>query len=107
MDTKTLATSVTLAFAGLTQAPSVALAQDVSAGSVTAVFPDPSDFVTQLDVNGRCGSNFFHTKRAATNFKEQVAVILTAFTTGKRMVFFVSGCEGARNVISHGFVTRD
>ena len=86
---------------------SPALAQDATTGTVVIVAGDPGDFVTQLDVNGRCGSPYFHSQRSSANFKEMVAVALTAFTTGRKMTFFVKGCAGDRNITSHGFVSRD
>ena len=66
---------------------------------------DPSDFVVQLDAQGSCGSNFFHIQRDSTNFKELTAVVLTAFSTSKRMTLFVAGCSGDRNIVSHGFAS--
>ena len=96
-----------IAFSGFFTTALPALAQDASTGTVVMVAGDPGDFVTQLDVNGRCGSPYFHSQRANANFKEMVAVALTAFTTGRRMTFFVTGCAGDRNITSHGYVTRD
>ncbi len=90
----------------LTLAAAPGLAQGASTGTVVNAFGDPGDFVTQLDVNGPCGSPYFHTQRAAVNFKEMVAIELTAFTTGRPMTFFVSGCAGDRNITSHGYVSR-
>ena len=78
----------------------------VTSGKIIAVYGDPSDFVVQLDTNGRCGSNFFHTQRVNANFREMTAVALTAFATGKTMGFFVVSCGGDRNITSHGFVAR-
>jgi hypothetical protein len=71
-------------------------------GLVGAVFADPSDFVFALDKNGpRCGSPFFHIKRSSINFKEVVAVVLTAFSLGKQVAAFDFACEGDRNIIDH------
>jgi hypothetical protein len=82
-----------------------AQAQSVT-GLVLLVAGDPSDFVVQLDQNGSCGGDFFHMKRSSANFKEVVAVELTAFSTGRPLTVFVTGCAGVRNIISHGFVAR-
>lgn len=97
-----LAAAVVAAVAGV---PAAALTT-VTSGKIIAVFGDPGDFVVQLDTNGRCGSNFFHNQRANANFREMVAVSLTAFATGKTMGFFVESCAGDRNITSHGFVQR-
>ena len=86
-------------------APAVAQTTFTS-GKVIAVFGDPSDFVVQLDTNGSCGSNFFHSQRANANFREMVAIALTAFATGKTLGFFVESCVGDRNITSHGLVAR-
>jgi len=76
----------------------------VQFGNVVEVFADPSDMVAALDVKGRCGSNFFHAQRSAANFKELSAVMLMAFSTTKRVHFFVKSCAGDRNILSHGAV---
>jgi hypothetical protein len=75
------------------------------------VFADPSDLVIGLvGINGPCGpallpplppSNLFHAQRANINFREVVAVTLTAYAAGKFMTLFVTGCSGNRNIISH------
>lgn len=75
-------------------------------GQIVAIFPDPSDFVVQLSVNGRCGSNFFHVQRANQNFKEMAAAAYTAFAATKTMGFYVTSCSGDRNIVSHGYILR-
>jgi hypothetical protein len=77
-------------------------------GPIAAMFADPSDFVVLIDANpGQCGSQFFHVKRANENFKEVVAVFMTAFALGKRVVVVDdAGCEGNRNIISHAWTYR-
>ena len=81
-------------------------AQNVTGGIAIHVFADPQDFVVQLDKPGKCGSAYFHIQRANPNFKEMVAVVLTGFSAGKTLTFFVASCGGDRNVISHGYVSR-
>jgi hypothetical protein len=102
-------TSSMVLVAGLAAAvaPTVALAQlGVTAGTINAVFADPSDFVVALDQTGPCGSGFFHIQRAAVNFDEMVAVVLTAFAANKTMTFFIASCGGDRNIVSHGYASR-
>jgi hypothetical protein len=91
---------------------STQLARAVVEGQVGAMFADPSDFVFALDKQGPCvgpggsKSNFFHIKRASINFKEVVAVVMTAFSLGKTVAAFDVGCEGNRNIIDHVGVIR-
>jgi len=59
-----------------------------------------------LDKNGPCGSPYFHIQRSSVNFKENVAMFLTAFAGNKNVVVFVTGCGGDRNIISHGYAGR-
>jgi hypothetical protein len=77
----------------------------VSGGFPVAVFADadPSDFVVALDQAGTCGSAFFHIQRSNPNFKEVVAVLLTAFSTGQYLQLYVASCSasGNRNILSH------
>ena len=78
----------------------------------TAVYADPSDVVVATNDVGTCGSHFFHIQRNHENFKELVAVALTALSTGKNMAFFVESCSppthgpDSRNILSHGAVTN-
>jgi hypothetical protein len=107
MRTKTLIV-VTLTIAGSLASP--AYADVVVGGKIEAVYADPSDFVIQLDHAGDCSSfggpnpssKFFHFKRAQTNFKELTALALTALSAGKTLTFFVTSCEGGRNIVGHG-----
>ena len=75
-----------------------------SDGRILNIWVDPSDFILQLSVKGRCGSNFFHVQRDNANFREMVTTMLTGFTTAKSVGLYVKGCNGDRNVVSHGFV---
>lgn len=75
-------------------------------GAIVRIYPDPSDFVVELSVAGRCGSKFFHVRRANENFREMVAAAYTAFSAAKTMGFFVTSCGGDRNIVSHGFIIR-
>jgi hypothetical protein len=70
-------------------------------GKIVAVYADPGDFVVELDTQGDCGSRFFHIQRLRQNFKEVVAVFLTAYAAGKRLVVFVESCAGDRNILTH------
>lgn len=95
-----------LAIVGLIGPPATAQPATFTSGKIIAIFGDPGDFVVQLEMRGRCGSNFFHIQRAKANFKEMTAVALTAFASDKTMGFFVVSCGGDRNITSHGVVTR-
>lgn len=97
---------VTLIFVGTAIWAKPAEAQSVTSGSVVNVFADPGDFVLELSEAGRCGSKYFHVQRANANFKEMVAVALTAFATGKLMTMFVASCASDRNIVSHGYASR-
>lgn len=56
---------------------------DEARGKPSMIFADPSDVVVVLDVQ----FSFFHIQRTNTNFKELTAVALTAFATGKTLLF--------------------
>lgn len=75
-------------------------------GQIVAIYPDPGDFVVELNVAGRCGSRFFHSRRSAINFREMVGASFTAFAASRPMGFFVTGCQGDRNITSHGNIIR-
>lgn len=75
-------------------------------GSVLAVSADPQDFVFRLDQKGRCGGDWFIMQRTRDNFREVVAVVLTAYSTNRRMQVQVVSCAGDRNIIDHGFSFR-
>jgi hypothetical protein len=70
-------------------------------GMPVAVYADPGDFVIELSVAGDCGSKFYHIQRNRTNFKEVVALLLTAYSSGKKVKAFVESCWGDRNIMSH------
>ena len=70
-------------------------------GKPVAVYADPGDFVVELTTVGDCGSKFYHIQRNRTNFKEVVALLLTAYSTGKNVKAFVESCWGDRNIMSH------
>lgn len=78
----------------------------VTAGVPMNIFADPGDLVVELDNAGRCGSKYFHVQRASGNFKEMTALVLTAFSVGKRLTFFVVSCANDRNIVSHGYTSR-
>lgn len=75
-------------------------------GQIVRIYPDPGDFVVELNVAGRCGSRFFHSRRANINFREMVAASFTAFAASRPMGFVVTGCAGDRNITSHGYIAR-
>jgi hypothetical protein len=86
--------------------PSVGYSQEIT-GTVVRAYADPSAFVVALDVPGACGSGYFRVERQATNFKEMVAVLLTAFSTGSKVSLYQDGCVGGSgNRVSHGGVIR-
>ena len=84
-----------------------AQALTVTGGKIRNIFADPSDFVVELDSAGSCGSHYFHIQRVNPNFKEMVAISLTAFAAGKSMTFFVASCINGtdRNLVDHGFAS--
>ncbi len=84
----------------------IAAAQTTTSGKIAIIAADPDDFVVQLDKNGNCGSPYFHFQRVNKNFRESVALALTAYSTGSTMVVFVSGCNNDRNIASHGYMSR-
>lgn len=92
-------TSTLVLVIGYVASPAHALG--VKTGKVIAVYADPSDFVVHADIAGDCGSNFYHIQRSRSNFKEASAVMLTAFSLGKRLILFVESCSGDRNILSH------
>jgi hypothetical protein len=96
---RTLVRTSALVLSILLGSPAHALG--VKTGKVIAVYADPSDFVVHADVAGDCGSNFYHIQRSRTNFREASAVMLTAFSLGKRLILFVESCNGDRNIVSH------
>ena len=70
-----------------------------------SVFADPSDGVIGTDTTGPCGSAFYDFQRTQANFKEIMAVMLTAFSSSKNVWVVVSQCNGTRNIIDRGAVT--
>lgn len=98
--------AASLVMAAMLAAGGPASAQDAVSGAIIIAAADPNDFVVQLDKPGKCGSAFFHIQRLSVNFKESVAMFLTAFAASKNVVVFVTGCVGDRNIISHGFAVR-
>ncbi|PAQ11584.1 hypothetical protein CIT26_03800 [Mesorhizobium temperatum] len=98
--------TLALTIAGVAGSTKLARAQDAVTGNIDILAADPGDFVIQLDKAGRCGSKYFHIQRTSGNFKETVALALTAFATNKVMVVFVTGCANDRNIISHGYAGR-
>jgi hypothetical protein len=77
---------------------------------VVGLDPDPAN---PTNYKGPCGSSFYHIQRASPIFKELTAIVLTAFSTGKTVVFYVDPqhclpCNGPqsttcdRNLVDHG-----
>jgi hypothetical protein len=87
-----------------------ARSQNIVTGSVLYIYADPSDFVFEMSVSGRCGSKFFHIQRSQTNFKEVVASVMIGFSDAKQVTAWVTSCGtplgNDRNLISHVAVTR-
>jgi hypothetical protein len=82
-----------------------ALAQGVPSwmvGQINEIYADPSDVVLVLDNVGPCVTSMFHIKRSAVNFTEMTALMYTAGAAARPVSVYVSGCEGDRNVVSHG-----
>lgn len=75
-------------------------------GQIMRIYPDPGDFVVELNVAGRCGSRFFHSLRSSINFREMVAASFTAYAASRPMGFSVVRCAGDRNITSHGYIVR-
>ncbi|HEX6376344.1 MAG TPA: hypothetical protein VFZ91_11560 [Allosphingosinicella sp.] len=98
-------TLLALIVAPLIAVPASAQTLTLAVGKPGSVYADPSDVVILLSVAGQCGSNFFHVKRSAANFREMSEVALAAFQTGKNLGLYVRGCQGDRNLVSHGYVT--
>ena len=84
----------------------IATAQATTSGKIAIIAADPDDFVVQLDKNGSCGSPYFHFQRVNRNFRESVALALTAYSTGSTMVIFATGCNNDRNIASHAYMSR-
>ncbi len=100
-------TRACLAFVILSAAALPAAAQVTEhQGQIVRVYPDPGDFVVELNVAGRCGSRFFHSQRGNANFREMVAAAYTAFAASRPMGFYVVRCQGDRNIASHGYIVR-
>ncbi len=98
--------SIGVAVALLVLVPAMASAQTAVTGKPVILSADPGASVIQLDVNGPCGSAYFHVPRTNRNFREMVSLALTAYATGSTMTLFQTGCAGDRNIISHGYAGR-
>jgi uncharacterized protein YycO len=109
---KVISFTAALAFAGMVFTTSTAYAQsNETSGTVVSVWNDTgSEFVFVLNKNGMCGSPHFHINRSQTNYKEMVAMVLTALATNKTVGVFVTSCRVMygtnRNVISNGYILR-
>ena len=109
---KVVFAAITLAFIGMAATTSTAYAQSSeTTGNVVGIWNDPgSEFVFTLDRNGTCGSQQFHISRSSSNYKEMVAMVLTALAANKTLGVYVTGCKMMygtnRNIISHGFLLR-
>jgi hypothetical protein len=90
----------------LATAPGIALAQQWASGSIVNIFIDPNDLVLDLSQPGSCGSSYFVIQRSNNNFKEMVALSLSAFTANRNVSLWVVGCDGNRQIATHGFASR-
>jgi hypothetical protein len=83
-------------------APAMGQVPSFREGKITRIWADPSDMVVQLDGTGPCGSDLFHILRSAANFDQMTALMMTAAAAGRPVNLYVTGCNGDRNIISHG-----
>jgi hypothetical protein len=103
---KVISFTAALAFAGMVFTTSTAYAQSVTNGNVTFIFGEPNALVIQLSQSGMCGSQYFQLDRVKANYKDTMAIALTALATNKTMTLWVIGCVGDRNIISQGSIAR-
>ncbi|MCL2258892.1 MAG: hypothetical protein FWC18_03585 [Cystobacterineae bacterium] len=109
---KVVSITMALALAGMAVISSSAYAQSYEAtGTVSGIWNEPGDeFIFTLNNKGICGSQHFHISRANSNYKEMVAMVLTALAANKTVGVYVTGCRTMygtnRNIISHGFILR-
>jgi hypothetical protein len=95
-----------IALAGLITGISPVYAADTSVfGQVVSAFGNPSGtngdyFTIQLNTNGPCGTSLFYVNRTQSNYKDIVAITLTAYAMGKQMWLNVTGCDTANNTIN-------
>ncbi|MCL2876427.1 MAG: hypothetical protein FWF12_09115 [Betaproteobacteria bacterium] len=83
-------------------------------GNVTGVWNDPVRyFVFNLNTRGPCGGISFLVDRTKENYKEMVAMVLTAIAANKQVGAYVVDCgnpsgnpsySNDKNIISHGFI---
>ncbi|BCJ89781.1 hypothetical protein IZ6_05160 [Terrihabitans soli] len=86
-----------------------ALAQNFEMGRVQALYADPGnnpDFVIELDRRGRCGSSFYHLNRSFPNFQQSVDLAKLALAHDKKMLVWIIGCRGDRQLLSHAGAAR-
>jgi hypothetical protein len=74
-------------------------------GHVVSAFSNPSGaggdyFTIQLDTNGPCGTALFYVDRTQSNYKDTVAITLTAYAMGKQMWLNVTGCAASNKTIN-------
>jgi len=110
--------AMALTFAGMLATASPAYAQSLTpiSGYVTSIHGDAeghwagrSYFVFALDKAGPCGEVYFHVDRTKGNYKDMVAIILTAYTTKRPVQIWMyekpDGCVPGvpkRNLVYHG-----
>lgn len=96
-----LSSAVFVAFACL---PSLAQAQTPAwfEGRILTMWSDPDAIVLSFGTNGPCGTDLFNISKSNANFSEMAALMLTAAASGRTVEVYVTGCNGTRNVVSHG-----
>jgi predicted membrane protein len=97
---KALKNSIVAVSIALAVSVSPAHAVDGVVGNIAILFADPSDFVIELDKKSSCGSAYFNVQRANTNFKEVVALAMTALTNKTAIGINSSSCAGDRAIVS-------
>ncbi|TMP35976.1 hypothetical protein [Pseudoalteromonas rubra] len=100
----------TRVFAALLLSGSAQVNAESRSGYVYRLYADPTDVVivlkdnNKVNVNGECGSNFYHISRSAVNFSEFYSLVLSAAAARKLVYLEVGSCSGQRNILTHGSV---
>jgi len=117
---KAVFTTIAITFAGMIAGAPAAYAElppgvkpyTEFKGNITGVWNDPGKyFVFNLNATGPCGGISVAVDRTKENYKEMVAMVLTAVATRKVVGGYVVDCtKGTKidihnyNIISHGFI---
>ena len=111
--------AMALTFAGMFAGASPAYANSENVEStVHSVWNEPGkEFIFILNANSKeCGTSMYHFDRSKENYKEMVAMVLTALATNKKIGVFLTANEKGekcpihygtkRNIVSHGYVLK-